>query len=76
MRSFKQRRFQTGPMFLAATRTAVGLARVDLVADIRSNGTNSEFTFIYCAKEHKQNNKPVNLGKVDVKEYKKQQIRS
>jgi len=54
----------------------VGLARVDLVADIRSNGTNSEFTFIYCAKEHKQNNKPVNLGKVDVKEYKKQQIRS
>lgn len=54
----------------------MGLARVDLMADIRSKGINSKFTFIYCAKEHRQNKKkiPVNIGKVDIKEYKNSKL--
>lgn len=46
------------------------------MADIRSKGINSKFTFIYCAKEHRQNKKkiPVNIGKVDIKEYKNSKL--
>lgn len=55
----------------------MGLARIDLMAEISSEGINSKFTFICCAKEHKQDKKnpqKLNIGKVNIKEYKNNKL--